>query len=227
MVNRTIVPKHRTNYNYQEILGFRAIPTNWRKIAEYYGRKHPNAMNWFNRETERLERKHSGQLRKKARKRTTKKKKESTEVSTTHPRYEVRRGEKYGEYDMTDYSFINGKEITTDLIIEWFDKFCDHIWKWNPVPDYLEEMVEETFFKDFVIVLEPRKHGKTIILSLVNCDTAIFCCTSSWCAHSAWLPTQVPLIEAILTNGSRCLSCKMGSNMIVKSLALSEAMMSP
>ncbi len=163
MVNRTIVPKNRTNYNYQEILGFRAIPTNWRKIAEYYGRKHPNAMNWFNRETARLEKKHSGQLRKKARKRTTKRKKGSTEKGS-HPRYEVRRGEKYGEYDMTDYSFIDGREVTTELIIEWFGKFCDHIWTWDPVPDFLVEMVEETFFKDFIIVLEPRKHGKTICL---------------------------------------------------------------
>ncbi|KKL63876.1 hypothetical protein LCGC14_2170730, partial [marine sediment metagenome] len=160
MPNRTIVPQHRTNYNYQEILGFRVNKTSWRKIAEYYGRKHPNAMNWYNRQTEKLEIKHAVKLRTKA---PTRKKKESTEI-VTHPRYEVRRGDRYGEYEMTEYSFIDGREVTTGLIIEWFDKFCDHLWTWNPVPEFLVEMIEETYFKDFIIVLEPRKHGKTICL---------------------------------------------------------------
>ena len=163
MSNRTIAPRYRTNYNYQEIISLRASSTNWRKIAEYYGRKHPNAMNWFKRETERLEIKHSVKLRKKATIVKKNLKKESTEV-VTHPRYEVMRGDRYGGYEMTDYSFLNGREPTTELIIEWFDKFCDHLWIWKPIPKFLIEVVEETFFKDFIIVLEPRKHGKTTCL---------------------------------------------------------------
>ena len=117
-------------------------------------------MRWFNGETNRLESKHSVKLKKKAK---TTKKKQSTEV-VTHPMYEATRRDRYGGFEMTDYSFIDGREVTSELIIRWFGKFCDHIWKWNPVPEFLIEMIAETYFKDFIIVLEPRKHGKTICL---------------------------------------------------------------
>lgn len=96
---------------------------------------------------------------------------------------------KYGLLDVKDYSFIDGREITIELILEWFKKYMPHIFYWDPVPDYLIELIEEIFYGDMIIVLEPRKHGKTIALIclfafwVIELKRTILVLVSDWSAQ--------------------------------------------
>lgn len=70
----------------------------------------------------------------------------------------------YGGMPVTGYTFVGDREVTTELILEWCDKYMSHILTWDPVPDYIIELMEELYFGNMIIALEPRRHGKTIAL---------------------------------------------------------------
>lgn len=145
-------------YDYEEIRELRGRGWSWVKLGNHYGRNYRNVTRWFERQ--RLAKASNSRSSKTIHTNQSSSKSQQHTLVTQTPTRLI----KYGTLPVTDYSFINGRVITIELILEWIRENMSHIFNWQPDPAYIIELIDEIFFNDFIIVLEPRKHGKTIAL---------------------------------------------------------------
>ncbi|KKL86104.1 hypothetical protein LCGC14_1948110, partial [marine sediment metagenome] len=111
-------------------------------------------------------------------------------ASNQHPFGRPTRLITYGNIPITNNTFLDGKEVTIDLILEWFKLYMNHIITWNIGElEYLTELIKEVFFGDMIIVLEPRKHGKTVTMLglfafwVIELKRTILVLVSDWSAQ--------------------------------------------